>query len=298
MNVQCPSCETVYRVDPAKVPAEGVRARCAVCSFAIALTPELPSEAPVSETRALEPVQETPVVEAEAIAEEYNEETTEVPFVENSVEPPAEASPGLALVPDEIHESPDEGGDTAVSDVIETPHDGASRLSRPFVAPQEPVTSAPEQPVTRPTAPVFKPTPGAPIQETPVAPVETPSEPEAVVDAEPAYETVVEPVSEPEVAPPLDTPPQPSKPINPFLQRDPKQKARRLARALISDMIVYQPQKRQDALDNGTLKEEFEEEIRKSWEEYVDQVGEEMAKGEDFFRSALNEILAGGQDMF
>src|SRR5207247_4999699 len=32
MNVTCPSCETVYRVDPAKVPAGGVRARCAVCS--------------------------------------------------------------------------------------------------------------------------------------------------------------------------------------------------------------------------------------------------------------------------
>ncbi|HVH10702.1 MAG TPA: zinc-ribbon domain-containing protein, partial [Gemmatimonadales bacterium] len=32
MNVTCPSCQTVYRVDPAKVPPGGVRARCAVCS--------------------------------------------------------------------------------------------------------------------------------------------------------------------------------------------------------------------------------------------------------------------------
>src|SRR5438874_9289516 len=32
VNVTCPSCETVYRVDPAKVPPGGVRARCAVCS--------------------------------------------------------------------------------------------------------------------------------------------------------------------------------------------------------------------------------------------------------------------------
>ncbi|PYP73093.1 MAG: hypothetical protein DMD41_06940, partial [Gemmatimonadetes bacterium] len=31
MNVTCPTCETVYRVDPARVPAGGVRARCAVC---------------------------------------------------------------------------------------------------------------------------------------------------------------------------------------------------------------------------------------------------------------------------
>ena len=31
MNVTCPSCTTVFRVDPAKVPAGGVRARCSVC---------------------------------------------------------------------------------------------------------------------------------------------------------------------------------------------------------------------------------------------------------------------------
>src|SRR5438874_2320217 len=39
MNVTCPSCETVYRVDPAKVPAGGVRARCAVCSSVFAVNP-------------------------------------------------------------------------------------------------------------------------------------------------------------------------------------------------------------------------------------------------------------------
>src|SRR6266705_265284 len=38
MNVTCPSCETVYRVDPAKVPAGGVRARCAVCSNVFPVT--------------------------------------------------------------------------------------------------------------------------------------------------------------------------------------------------------------------------------------------------------------------
>ena len=32
MNVSCPKCETVFRVDPAKVPVKGVRARCSSCS--------------------------------------------------------------------------------------------------------------------------------------------------------------------------------------------------------------------------------------------------------------------------
>ncbi len=86
--------------------------------------------------------------------------------------------------------------------------------------------------------------------------------------------------------------------INPFMSRDPKLKARRLARALISDMIVYQPEKRQQALDSGNLKEVFEGEIKNSWEEYVGQVGEEIANSTPCFTEALNEILAGGQPVF
>jgi hypothetical protein len=82
------------------------------------------------------------------------------------------------------------------------------------------------------------------------------------------------------------------------MSRDPKLKARRLARALISDMIVYQPDKRQEALDSGSLKEVFEEEIKKSWEEYLGQVGEEIANSTPYFTEALNEILAGGQPVF
>jgi hypothetical protein len=92
--------------------------------------------------------------------------------------------------------------------------------------------------------------------------------------------------------------PAPKRPVNPFLSKDPKQKARRLARALVSDMIVYQPQKRQEALAAGTLKESFNEEIKKSWQEYVEQVGEDLANSTEFFKQALNEILAGGNEMF
>ena len=31
MNVSCPECRSIFRVDPSKVPASGVRARCSVC---------------------------------------------------------------------------------------------------------------------------------------------------------------------------------------------------------------------------------------------------------------------------
>jgi hypothetical protein len=115
-------------------------------------------------------------------------------------------------------------------------------------------------------------------------------------------------VATPPVPPPVEaaptarttgpTAPAPKRPINPFLQQDPKQKARRLARALVSDMIVYQPDKRQRALADGSLKDAFDEEIKKSWGEYVEQVGEDLANETGFWREALNDILAGGQQLF
>ena len=37
MNVSCPECRSVFRVDPAKVPPSGVRARCSVCGGVITI---------------------------------------------------------------------------------------------------------------------------------------------------------------------------------------------------------------------------------------------------------------------
>ena len=90
----------------------------------------------------------------------------------------------------------------------------------------------------------------------------------------------------------------PLRPVNPFLVQDPKQKARRLARALISDMIVYHPEKRQQGIRDGTLPVLFKDEIEKSWLEYTEQVGKEMAESTPFWNEALNEILAGGKKLF
>lgn len=89
-----------------------------------------------------------------------------------------------------------------------------------------------------------------------------------------------------------------ARPINPFLANDPNAKARRLARALISDLISYFPQKREEGLRNGTLKELLGEEIRKSYQEFVDQIGREFAETTTHFTDALNDILGGGQKIF
>ena len=99
-------------------------------------------------------------------------------------------------------------------------------------------------------------------------------------------------------APPAatETPPAPSS--FSFGRRDPHEKARRLARVLVSDMIMYNPERHSRALQSGSLKDDFDDEIKKSWQEYVDQVGDEISGSTNYFNDALNEILAKGQEMF
>jgi hypothetical protein len=82
------------------------------------------------------------------------------------------------------------------------------------------------------------------------------------------------------------------------MKQDPNTRAQRLARALVSDIVAYNKGKLDQALAAGTMKTEFREEIRKSWEEYVAQVGLDLAKTTPYFREALNQILAKGQPIF
>jgi hypothetical protein len=133
--------------------------------------------------------------------------------------------------------------------------------------------------VRQPAAPVTAPTP------VNVASTPTPVTPSSATT--PLFTT---PVGGGETAP--------RRPVNPFLANDPSAKAKRLARALVSDMIAYLPQKREEGLRDGTLKQIFREEIKKSYEEYVDQIGREIAENTTHFQEALNDLLAGGQKIF
>lgn len=88
------------------------------------------------------------------------------------------------------------------------------------------------------------------------------------------------------------------RPINPFLSRDPALRAKRLARALVSDIVAYHPARHAEGLRDGTLKTLFRDEIKKSYDEYVDQVGREFASSTTHFQDALNDVLAGGKKLF
>jgi hypothetical protein len=136
-----------------------------------------------------------------------------------------------------------------------------------------------------------------PPAAAPAPPAPTPPPVAAAAPAASPPPSVVTPsASAPAPAASGGTPARP--PINPFLANDPNAKAKRLARALVSDIVAYFPQKREEGLRDGTLKQLFREEIKKSYEEYVEQVGREFAEGTTHFQDALNDVLAGGKKLF
>lgn len=236
MNVSCPKCQTVFRVDPAKVPPRGVRARCSVCAGVFFVGHEAPAPA------ATLPAAPVPPLAA--------------PVAAAPVSPPVVVPPSAVPL-------------------------AAPPAAPPLVSPARPPASA---------APAV-PGPAAPAPPAVSPPAARPAPPVATIAATPRP-------APPAPAPPAAPVSAPRRSVNPFLAQDPATKARRLARALISDLVVYHPARRAEGLRDGTLKLLFEEEIRKCWEEYTEQVGMEMATSTRFFTEALNEILADGQPVF
>ena len=279
MNVTCPNCATIYRVDPAKVPEAGVRARCAVCNAVFPVRreeqaappspPERPDPVPAAPPRAEPSRRELPA--SEQMAQPARSEPAPSEPARAAEPPPAPPSLPPAPVPVSPAGTPSRpAAPQRPANPFSRPAAGAPAGggAAPFSAP-----AAPAAPVSAPSTPAAPPKPVAPAASPPSVPA--PSKPAAPPAAAPA-----------------------GRPANPFLSQDPSLKARRLARALISDMVVYHPGKRQDGLRDGNLKQLFEDEIKKSWEEYADQVGREVAESTAYFREALNEILAGGRQIF
>lgn len=75
-------------------------------------------------------------------------------------------------------------------------------------------------------------------------------------------------------------------------------RAKRLARVLVSDILIYNREKRDESLADGTLMTVLGDEIKKSWELYKEKVGPDVANSNNYFKEALNEILADGQEVF
>ncbi len=84
----------------------------------------------------------------------------------------------------------------------------------------------------------------------------------------------------------------------PSSSRRRRSKEEMLARALVSDIMVYNQDLYDRAKAEGNLLEALGSEIKKSWELYKEKVTPEVANSTNHFRDALNEILADGEKLF
>lgn len=185
-----------------------------------------------------------------------------------------------------------------------TPASPSTIASEPRPELGDPAVLAPEQP---------RHAVDGPADETPhvgtTAPMAQPSAPQTAPTREPLVPSTVpsmaptsfEVTTAAPTSPTRDAPPLSEarpRPVNPYLNNTPELRARRLARALVSDLVAYNPQKREQGLRDGTLRQLFRDEIRKSWDEYVEQVGANVAESTPHFQDALNDVLAGGRRVF
>ena len=113
------------------------------------------------------------------------------------------------------------------------------------------------------------------------------------------------PAPQPAAAPAAARPAPTRSPVATLDQAVPEPSTRRrrskeemLARALVSDILVYNRDLRDKALAGGNLLEALGGEIKKSWELYKEKVTPEVANSTNHFRDALNEILAEGKKVF
>jgi predicted Zn finger-like uncharacterized protein len=286
MNVSCPDCRSIFRVDPAKVPPSGVRARCSVCSGVISIP--APTGQPTPGAGAARPA-------APAAESGSPDRPRSAPAAQGGWDPPPFSSApqrSPAAPPAQRPAPPPPQPRT-----VETP---AAPRPRPESIERAAVTATATPPSPSSRLPEYSP----PSPPPPVAPpassgVSGPSAPPFVPSAPPSRPPAPSsPPARPAAATPATADGGPRRPVNPFLSKDPNQRAKRLARALVSDIITYHPAKHAEGLRDGTLKQLFREEIKKSFEEYIAQVGQQLAESTTYFQEALNEVLGAGKKIF
>ena len=76
------------------------------------------------------------------------------------------------------------------------------------------------------------------------------------------------------------------------------QRAKRLAKALASDLVLYNQSKVEEGLRNGTLVQLLGAEIRRSWEYYCQQIPKKIVDNTDYFKEQLNKIVGKGKELF
>jgi predicted Zn finger-like uncharacterized protein len=260
MIVECEHCHTKYNVDETKIPEAGVRVRCNKCQNVIHIKKPEPTPKPAEPEIKLEPTAKPEAPTPEVEPPPVPEVPTEAPKAE--VEPPPvpeESKPEAAPTPPEV--------------IPEQP--------TPEVEP----SSIPEVPIQAPEAEVEVQPPEIPEAPKPPGP-EIPTPPELELPPE-VEKAVIEKV-------------KPAPPLEEMSEDDKKwhERARRLAKALASDMVLYNKEKVEQGLKDGTLAQLLGPEIRRSWEYYCQQIPKHIVEKTEYFKEQLNKIVGKGKEIF
>jgi predicted Zn finger-like uncharacterized protein len=284
MNVSCPDCRSIFRVDPAKVPPTGVRARCSVCSGVISIPAPTGQNSPPSGSH------HTPGSTGESSQARPRSGPSASSGWDAGIFGSASAPQG-----------PDAFPPARSSETSAAPRPRPESIDRSTAAatatPPSPASEMPEF-TPPPPLPPFRPAGGPPASAPAAAPFSAPASPPFVPSGSRSPTPPRQIVTPSSGSSAVSGDGGARRPLNPFLSKDPDQRAKRLARALVSDIITYHPAKHAEGLRDGTLKQLFREEIKKSFEEYIAQVGQQLAESTTYFQEALNEVLGAGKKIF
>lgn len=153
---------------------------------------------------------------------------------------------------------------------------------------------APAAPVTTPVVPPAEPPAPATPVKPPASPVLETQEPH--IPQPPAQDVPPAPPPVAKTAPATTMPP-----VSGSMSEDDKkwhERAKRLAKALASDLVLYNQGKVEQGLSEGTLAQLLGSEIRRSWEYYCQQIPKHIVASSDYFREQLNKIVGKGKEIF
>ncbi len=261
MIVECPKCKKKYKVNETLIPVGGAPVRCPDCLNIFTVYRE-----PLD-------IELEPVID----------ETVSPPEVEITSEPetiaPTEEKPVVVEAP--LSDSVDSGSE------IETKVPPTEERTKLWEKLQETYISEKEEKPETPTLEKEEPTaieePSIPPEEEKLA--ETPSAEISTMEEAEVKTEEIPTVTEAEE--------------KPFTEQEKIEKdAKRLARSLVKDILLYHGDKVEIGLKQGNLAQLLGDEIRKSWRYYKENFPKEKTGGTNYFKNALNEIIGKGKPIF
>lgn len=281
MTVDCPKCKKIYQVNESLIPVGGAHVQCPACSNVFSIY-RAPLDIP------LEPAEEKSTAAHE---KEFKVDTEPlIPTSEGTVAEEKAAG---------IHAKP-AGIDTSIPPVEERTKLW-EKLQQSYAAEKKTSSdAAPDLEQTTTIEPTISSEEEPPLE---MPTIETGGVSESFAEKTAAAETPSMEILSKET-PSIETTPPSEHPSPTAVEEAVTEKdrtikeAKRLARSLVKDILLYHGDKVEIGLRQGNLAQLIGDEIRKSWKFYKDSFPLDKTNNVNYFKEALNEIIGKGKPIF